>query len=84
MYARCYSPASTPASGRVVVYCRVSSPGQNADLASQVAAMQQFCLARGLDRRPRAIVDTFSCPLYSLRRYQKELKGTDMTADGGL
>ncbi|MFU8849820.1 IS607 family transposase [Micromonospora sp. SL1-18] len=33
---------------RVVVYCRVSSPGQKGDLASQVAAMQQFCLARGL------------------------------------
>ncbi|MEV0808902.1 IS607 family transposase [Micromonospora sp. NPDC050200] len=33
---------------KVVVYCRVSSPGQKSDLASQVAAMQQFCLARGL------------------------------------
>ncbi|MET7965508.1 IS607 family transposase [Micromonospora sp. NPDC005305] len=33
---------------KVVVYCRVSSPGQKVDLALQVAAMQQFCLARGL------------------------------------
>src|SRR3954471_5334123 len=33
---------------KVVVYCRVSSPGQKSDLALQVAAMQQFCLARGL------------------------------------
>jgi len=33
---------------KVVVYCRVSSPGQKDDLAGQVSAMQQFCLARGL------------------------------------
>ncbi|MEU5939535.1 IS607 family transposase [Micromonospora sp. NPDC047548] len=33
---------------RVVVYCRVSLPGQKSELVSQVAAMQQFCLARGL------------------------------------
>jgi predicted site-specific integrase-resolvase len=32
---------------RRIVYCRVSSPGQKDDLASQVAAMEQFCLARG-------------------------------------
>ena len=31
-----------------VVYCRVSSQGQRDDLKSQVAAMQQFCLASGL------------------------------------
>lgn len=31
-----------------VVYCRVSSPGQKDDLASQVASMERFCLARGL------------------------------------
>ncbi len=33
---------------KTVVYCRVSSPGQKDDLASQVTAMEQFCLARGL------------------------------------
>ena len=33
---------------RVVVYCRVSSPGQKDDLASQVTSMEAFCLARGL------------------------------------
>ncbi|WP_346535029.1 IS607 family transposase [Micromonospora sp. DPT] len=141
---------------KVVVYCRVSSPGQKADLASQVESMQQFCLARGLavdewvsevgggmnlrrkkflalmdaiargeiatlvvahkDRLARfgfdflehvaarngceiivanqeslspqqemvedllAIVHTFSDRLYGLRRYEKELKGADLTA----
>jgi putative resolvase len=30
------------------LYCRVSSPRQKADLASQVAPMQQFCQARSL------------------------------------
>jgi predicted site-specific integrase-resolvase len=35
-------------SRRTVVYCRVSSPGQKDDLASQVKAMEQFCIARGL------------------------------------
>ncbi len=33
---------------RVVVYCRVSSSGQKDDLLSQVAAMEQFCLAQGV------------------------------------
>ena len=32
----------------VVVYCRVSSKGQKADLKRQLAAMQQWALARGL------------------------------------
>ncbi|MEU8261222.1 IS607 family transposase [Micromonospora sp. NPDC048999] len=41
-------PGFDVARRKVVVYCRVSSPGQKADLASQVSAMQQFCLARGL------------------------------------
>src|SRR5450755_2780177 len=31
-----------------IVYCRVSSANQRADLAAQVTAMEQFCLARGL------------------------------------
>ncbi|UCA23043.1 MULTISPECIES: IS607 family transposase [Mycobacterium] len=30
------------------VYCRVSSSGQRNDLAAQVAAMEEFCAARGL------------------------------------
>ncbi|MER5337570.1 IS607 family transposase [Micromonospora sp. NPDC002717] len=143
---------------KVVVYCRVSSSGQKSDLASQVAAMQQFCLARGLavdewisevgggmdlrrekflalldavdrgevatlvvahrDRLARfgfelvehlaarggceiivanqeslspqqelvedflAVVRTFSCRLFGLRRYEKELKRTDLTMEG--
>ncbi|MFU8870422.1 IS607 family transposase [Micromonospora sp. SL4-19] len=144
---------------KVVVYCRVSSSGQKADLASQVSAMQQFCLARGLavvewvsevggginlrrkkvlalmdavdrgevatlvvahkDRLARFgldflehvairggceiivvnqealspqqelvedlldIVRTFSCRLYGLRRYEKELKEADLGAGDG-
>ena len=32
----------------VVVYCRVSSKGQKADLKRQLAAMQQWTLARGM------------------------------------
>jgi putative resolvase len=31
-----------------VVYCRVSSPGQKDDLASQVTAMETFCLGAGI------------------------------------
>lgn len=34
-----------PAKRDIVVYCRVSSAGQKDDLASQVAAMQTYCLA---------------------------------------
>src|SRR4051812_34420851 len=34
---------------QTVVYCRVSSANQRADLVSQRSAMEQFCLARGLD-----------------------------------
>ncbi|MFE9691134.1 IS607 family transposase [Micromonospora sp. NPDC005806] len=41
-------PGFDAARRKVVVYCRVSSSGQEADLAMQVAAMQRFCLARGL------------------------------------
>ena len=138
-----------------VVYCRVSSANQRADLANQRSGMEQFCLARGLpvDRwitevgggmnltRPKllalmadikagrvatlvvahkdrlarfgfdylaheattagcdilvanqeslspqqemvqdllAIVHTFSCRLYGLRRYEKSLKADDLT-----
>lgn len=45
---RVLQPGLDEAARRTVVYCRVSSPGQKDDLASQVAAMEQFCLARGL------------------------------------
>ncbi|MFI7487585.1 IS607 family transposase [Micromonospora echinaurantiaca] len=41
-------PSFAEQARRTVVYCRVSSPGQKNDLAAQVAAMEQFCLARGL------------------------------------
>ncbi|MFU8855321.1 MerR family transcriptional regulator, partial [Micromonospora sp. SL1-18] len=39
---RVLRPGFDAARRRVVVYCRVSSLGQKADLSSQVAAMQQF------------------------------------------
>ncbi|MBA8824579.1 putative site-specific integrase-resolvase [Saccharopolyspora lacisalsi] len=40
-----------------VVYCRVSSSGQRDELESQVAAMDQFCLANGItvDERVREV-----------------------------
>jgi putative resolvase len=41
-------PGVDPADREVVVYCRVSSPSQRPDLESQIAAMEQFCLGRGL------------------------------------
>jgi predicted site-specific integrase-resolvase len=39
-----------PVSGakKKVVYCRVSSKGQSKDLESQVLAVEQFCISRGL------------------------------------
>ncbi len=142
-----------------VVYCRVSSPGQKDDLASQVAAMEMFCLNAGIavtewvteigggmnfkrkkftrlidriadggverlvvahkDRLTRfgfdliahvadrngcqitvanteslspqqelvedllAIVHTFSCRLYGLRRYEKQIKADRDLIEGG-
>ncbi|MCW3818527.1 IS607 family transposase [Micromonospora sp. DR5-3] len=45
---RVLQPGFNAGRRKVVVYCRVPSPGQKADLASQMAATQQFCLARGL------------------------------------
>ena len=37
-----------PEKRRIVVYCRVSSAGQKEDLASQVSAMEFFCLSSGV------------------------------------
>lgn len=37
-----------PSKQDIVVYCRVSSAGQKDDLASQVAAMEAYCLAAGI------------------------------------
>jgi len=45
---RVLRPGFDEAARQTVVYCRVSSPGQKDDLDSQVKAMEQFCLARGL------------------------------------
>jgi len=33
---------------KTVVYCRVSSPGQKDDLASQISAMETYCLSKGI------------------------------------
>lgn len=38
----------TPPKRCVIVYCRVSSAGQKDDLASQVSAMETFCLGSGV------------------------------------
>jgi putative resolvase len=45
---RVLQPGFDESARQVVVYCRVSSPGQEDDLDSQVRAMEQFCLGRGL------------------------------------
>ncbi|MCP4383320.1 MAG: IS607 family transposase [Hyphomicrobiales bacterium] len=37
-----------PVKRKVVVYCRVSSAGQKDDLASQVRAMETYCLGAGI------------------------------------
>lgn len=41
-------PGFDESARKTVVYCRVSSPGQKDDLASQVTAMEEFCRGRGL------------------------------------
>jgi putative resolvase len=41
-------PGFNDSTRTTIVYCRVSSANQRADLASQVTAMEQFCLARGM------------------------------------
>ena len=45
---RVLQPGFDESARQTVVYCRVSSPGQKDDLDSQVQAMEQFCLGRGL------------------------------------
>ncbi|MBU3866292.1 IS607 family transposase [Streptomyces sp. 4503] len=45
---RVLQPAFDEAARKTVVYCRVSSPGQKDDLASQITAMEEFCRGRGL------------------------------------
>lgn len=45
---RVLQPGYDERSRKTVVYCRVSSPNQKDDLRSQVQAMEQFCLGRGV------------------------------------
>jgi putative resolvase len=45
---RIMQPGFNDSTRVTIVYCRVSSANQRADLAWQVTAMEQFCLARGL------------------------------------
>lgn len=40
---RVLQPGFDEAARKTVVYCRVSSPGQKDDLASQITAMEEFC-----------------------------------------
>lgn len=40
---------SAPSTRKVIVYCRVSSAKQKQELQNQHRAMEQFCLARGLE-----------------------------------
>lgn len=42
------TPGFDASARATVVYCRVSSPGQMNDLASQVKAMETFCLGAGI------------------------------------
>jgi predicted site-specific integrase-resolvase len=42
------NPKVAVAARKTVVYCRVSSVGQKNDLASQVTAMETFCLSAGI------------------------------------
>jgi predicted site-specific integrase-resolvase len=63
---------------KVVVYCRVSSTNQKDDLASQVKAMEQFCLGAGIAvdewiEDLLTIVHSFSSRLYGLRKHKKIL-----------
>jgi putative resolvase len=41
-------PGFDASARETVVYCRVSSPGQKDDLASQLEAMETFCLGAGI------------------------------------
>lgn len=45
---RVLQPGFEDSARKTVVYCRVSSPRQKHDLASQVTAMEEFCRGRGL------------------------------------
>jgi len=79
---RVLRPGFDEAARRTVVCCRVSSPGQKDDLASQVAADQESLSARReLVEDLLAIVHTFSGRLSGLRRYEKAVK--DELAGGG-
>lgn len=63
-----------------VVYCRVSSPGQQSDLDSQAAAMEAFCLGAGI------AVDEWISEIgggMTLRR-QKFLRLMDRIEDGQI
>ena len=64
-------PGFDAAARRIVVYCRVLSPGQEDDLASQVVSMERFCVARGL------VVDEWVCEVGGM-----DLRCKELTAGG--
>ena len=58
---------------------RVLQPGFDADRLRVVV----YCRVSSRGQRSDCIVHTFSGRLDGLRRYEKELKGADLTVEGG-
>ena len=71
---------------QIVIYTKVSTKNQKDDknlkddknqkddLHSQVSFLRQFCNARGLII-DQCILHVFSCRLYGLRKYKKQIEG---------
>ena len=69
---------------QVVIYARVSTRNQKDDLQNQVAFLRQFCNAKGiivdqciqeeLVQDIVSILHVFSCRLYGLRKYEKQIE----------
>lgn len=53
---------------RTVIYCRVSSASQKADLRRQVQAMEAFCIGRGTGR-PEIVMDISSALSYKRKHF---------------
>lgn len=66
------TPGALWISRKTVVHCRVSLAMQGIDLGSQDAAMEQFCVARGL------AVRSFSCRLCGLARYERQFRSAGL------
>ena len=80
---------------QAVIYARVSTQNQKDDLQNQVAFLQQFCNARGIIvdqcieeygsglnyNRKKWNVHVFSCRLYGLRKYKKQIERDEKIAE---